>query len=50
LIKPIITIVKEEGAGKMMSGVDYRLFYNLVGAIIMGNSYENLLQLTLEAF
>lgn len=42
------TIVKEEGLKKMMSGIDYRLFYNLLGVIIMGNSYDSLLKITLE--
>lgn len=49
-IQTITTIVKEEGAGKLYSGLDFRLFYNLVGAIIMGNCYDSLLRLTLEAY
>lgn len=32
----------------MASGLDYRLFYNLVSIIIMGNSYDKLMQMTLE--
>lgn len=50
LIGTLRTVIKEEGGAKIMSGLEYRLFYNLVGAIIMGNSYEQLLRLTLEAF
>lgn len=50
LLGTLRTVVKEEGGGKLLSGLDYRLFYNLVGAMIMGNAYEKLLHLTLEAF
>jgi len=44
------TIVKDEGVGKLYSGMDYRLLYNLVSVIVMGNSYEPLMELTLDAF
>ena len=41
------TIVKEEGKSKIYSGVDFRLLYNLVSIIIMGNSYDSLMNITL---
>jgi hypothetical protein len=48
LLQTPLTILKEEKWGKMASGLDYRLFYNLVSIIIMGNSYDKLMQMTLE--
>ena len=44
------TVVKDEGIGKLYSGMDYRLLYNLLSVIVMGNCYEPLQELTLEAF
>ena len=36
------TVVKDEGLGKLYSGMDYRLLYNLLSVIVMGNCYEPL--------
>ena len=34
----------------MYSGIDYRLFYNLISIIIMGNCYDSLMEIALDAF
>jgi hypothetical protein len=44
------TIVKEEGIGKFYSGMDYRLLYSLVSVIVMGNCYDPLMLMSLDAF
>ena len=43
-------VVKEEGIGKMWSGFEWRLFYSLVGAVVMGYSYDGCVQVLNEAF
>ena len=47
ILGTIKTIVRDEGKGKLYSGVDFRLFYNLLSIIIMGNSYDLLMNVTL---
>ena len=46
----IKTIYRDEGFGKMYSGIDYRLLYNLVSIIIMGNCYDSLMNIAIDAF
>ena len=36
--------------GKFYSGMDYRLLYSLLSLIIMGNCYDPLMLMALEAF
>ena len=43
LLNAITSTLKEEGAGKLFSGLAFRLLYNIIGTTIMGNSYNKLL-------
>ena len=46
----VSTVVREEGLGKLWSGVEWRLFYSMIGAVLYGYSYDGCLQMLNEAF
>lgn len=41
------TIFKEEGFGKLYSALGFRMGYNLVSMIVIGNYYDSLMKMTL---
>jgi len=46
LFNVFTTVLKEEGPNKLLSGLSFRMIYNIVGTTIMSNGYEELLKYT----
>ena len=50
ILQTLRLIVNEQGYGKFYSRISYRFFYSLLSVILMGNCYEPLMMMSLEAF